>query len=200
MDQPPSASIAQQPLSAKQQLIFTLFPVILFTVVEEWGGLTWALIFSIIYAVIEVSWEWWRHRRPSGITLFSNCMVVGLSGVSYFTQSGVWFKLQPAILELVMAVFLIGSYFLKKPMLVVMMRQQGHQVNQAMEAFFSGLTLRMGFFFIFQATLAAIASFYWSTEVWAFLKSIGIFIMMIGYMLIEVVIYRWRQSRRETPL
>lgn len=188
-----ASSQAKPPLSAKQQLLLTLFPVILFTVVEEWGGLTWALILSVIYAIGEVSWEWWRYRRISGMTFFSNAMVVGLSAVSYFTQDGMWFKLQPAILELAMAGFLIGSFLLKKPMLVVMMKQQGHEVNPVMETFFAGLTLRMSFFFIGQAILATIASIYWSTEIWAFLKSIGILIMMVLYMLVEIFIFRRRQ-------
>lgn len=195
MEKLPSESSQQKPLSAKQQLFFTLFPVLLFTVVEEWGGLTWALILSVVYAFLEISWEWWRHGRPSGITLFSNCMVVGLSAVSYYTQEGFWFKLQPAILELLMAGFLIGSYLIKKPMLVVMMKQQGHQVTDIMESFFTGLTLRMGLFFVAQAALAAYASLHWSTEVWAFLKSIGVLIMMVIYMLAEIAIYRWRQRQ-----
>lgn len=187
---PPGSAPSSKPLSAKQQLLLTLFPVILFTLVEEWGGLTWALVLSIVYAIGELSWEWWRYRRVSGMTFFSNLMVVGLSLVSYYTQEGFWFKIQPAILELVMAGLLIGSFVLKKPMLVVMMQQQGHQVNETMLKFFSGLTLRMGVFFIAQAGLAAYASLYWSTQVWAFLKSVGILIMMVAYMLIEVVIFR----------
>ncbi len=186
----------KKPLSAKQQLLLTLFPVILFTVVEEWGGLTWALILSVFYAIGEISWEWWRYHRISGMTFFSNAMVVGLSFVSYFTQDGMWFKLQPAILELVMAGLLIGSFIVKKPMLVVMMQQQGHEVTEIMQSFFTGLTLRMGFFFVAQAALATYASLYWSTEVWAFLKSIGILIMMVIYMLVEIIFFRRRQSNR----
>ncbi len=181
-------------LSGKQQLFFTLFPVILFTLVEEYGGLTWALILSVVYAFTELSWEWFRYRTLSKLTLFSNFMVVGLSAVSYFTQDGMWFKLQPAILELVMAVILMGSFLMKKPLLVGMMEQQGHAVNEPMRHFFNGLTFRMGGFFLVQSGLAVVASIYWSTEVWAFLKSIGIMVMMVLYMLIEVFIFRKKLS------
>ena len=80
-------------------------------------------------------------------------------------------------------------------MLVAMMEQQGHSVNEIMREFFTRLTLRMGFFFIAQALLAAYAGFYWSTEVWGLLKTIGIMVMMVIYMLIEVVLFRWRMSR-----
>jgi intracellular septation protein len=184
-------------LTQKLQLLLMLVPVILFTVAEEWGGLKWALILSVIYALGEVSWELWRYRRVSGLTLFSNSMVVGLSFISYATQDGLWFKLQPAILELVLAFFLIGSFLFRKPMLVAMMKQQGHQVNSVMEQFFTGLTLRMGFFFIGQAALASYASIFWSTEVWAFLKSVGILVMMVVYMLIEIMIFR-RSLSQET--
>lgn len=183
------------PLSTKKQLILTLFPIILFTVVEERGGLQWALIFSIIYAIGEISWELWRFRRISGMTFFSNVMVVGLSLVSYYTQDGLWFKLQPAILEVVMAFMLIGSFVLKKPMLVIMMKQQGHQVTSEMSGFFGGLTFRLGLFFLGQAGIATFASIYCSTEVWAFLKSIGILIMMAVYMFIEIMVFKWKLNR-----
>lgn len=181
-------------LSSKQQLLLSLVPVILFTIVEEWGGLTWALILSVVYAIGEFSWEWFRFRSLSKMTLFSNLMIVGLSGVSYMTQEGMWFKLQPAILELVFAIILMGSYFLKKPLLLTMMIQQGHKPNEILKIFFNGLTLRMGFFFLFQAGLAVYASIYWSTEVWAFLKSLGVLLMMVLYMIIEIFIFRWRNQ------
>ena len=173
-----------------------LVPLVLFTVVEEWGGLTWALVLSVIYAIGEVGWELWRFRRISKLTLFSNLMVVGLSFVSYLTQDGLWFKLQPAILEIIFAIILIGSYLLKKPLLISMMKSQGHEVNEIMLQFFNGLTFRMGLFFIAQSILAVYASLYWSTEVWAFLKSIGLFVMMIGYMVLEVLIFKLKTTQQ----
>jgi len=183
-------------LSNKQQILLMLVPLVLFTVVEEWGGLTWALVLSVIYAIGEVGWELWRFRRISKLTLFSNLMVVGLSFVSYLTQDGLWFKLQPAILEIIFAIILIGSYLLKKPLLISMMKSQGHEVNEIMLQFFNGLTFRMGLFFIAQSILAVYASLYWSTEVWAFLKSIGLFVMMIGYMVLEVLIFKLKTTQQ----
>ncbi len=180
----------KQPLSTKQQLLFSIIPVIIFTVVEEWGGLSWALIASVIYAIGEISWEKWKHKKISNMTLFSNIMIVGLSLVSYLTQDGLWFKLQIAILEIVTAGFLIGSYFLKKPILVEMLKQQGHTVTKEFESFFYVLTLRLGLFFVVQSLLAVYASFYWSTELWAFLKSAGVLIMVVIYLIIEMIVFR----------
>lgn len=187
--------IVKSSLSSKQQILLMLIPLILFTVVEEWGGLTWALILSVIYAIGEIGWEYGKYRQVSKLTLFSNMMVVGLSFVSYLTQDGMWFKLQPAILEALFAVLLIGSFLIKKPLLISIMQAQGQPMNEVMIPFFTGLTCRMGFFFIAQAGLAVYASFYWSTEVWAFLKSIGLFIMMILYMFLEVMMFKIRQPK-----
>jgi len=183
-------------MSSLQQLLLTLFPVILFTVVEEWGGLKWALILSIFYAFFEMGWEYSRFRRVSGMTFFSNAIVVGLSLVSYSTEDGFWFKMQPAILEIVMGVFLIGSYWMNRPMLAMMLKQQRAVVNPQMESLMRGITLRLGFFFFIQAGIAVYAALYWSTEVWAFLKSIGIFIMMLLYLGCELVVFRRSQFRR----
>lgn len=186
-------------LSNKQQILLMLIPLILFTVVEEWGGLTWALILSVVYALGEIGWEFGKYRQVSKLTLFSNFMVVSLSFVSYLTQDGLWFKLQPAILETFFALILIGSFLIKKPLLISMMQAQGQTMNEIMIPFFSGLTFRMGLFFMAQAGLAVYASLNWSTEVWAFLKSIGLFIMMIVYMFLEVIIFKIRQSRVSLP-
>lgn len=172
-----------------------LIPVILFTVAEEWGGLVWALVLSVLYAVGEILWEWVSYRKVAGLTLFSNGMVVGLSVISYYTQDGFWFKLQPALLEMAMAAVLLGTSFLGRPLLLTMLEQQKTIPSPEMEVFFRGLNKRMGAFFLFQAALAAYAGFYWSTEVWAFLKSVGVLLMMVLYMLIEIYFLRRRQAR-----
>jgi intracellular septation protein len=195
LDQPTTLTATKAPLSARQQFIITLVPVLLFTLAEHWGGLTWALLLSVAYAILEWSWEWWKYQKISGMSLFTNTMVIGLSGVSFYTQDGFWFKMQPAILELMMAGMLIGSWLMKRPMLVMMMHQQGHVLNIEMENFFSRLTLRMGFFFLFQAALATHAGLFWSTEAWAFLKSVGIILMMVLYMVVEVFLLRRRLAR-----
>jgi intracellular septation protein len=108
-----------------------------------------------------------------------------MGGVSLLTQEGIWFKLQPSLLEAGMAVFLLGSWAFKKPLLVTMAKKQ--ELPPVLEDRFAGITVRLGIFFLLHAVLAAYAAYFWSTRAWALLKGVGLTLSMLLYLGIEVV-------------
>ena len=91
-----------------RQLFTALIPVVLFWAVEKYLGLKAAILIGSAAGVAEVAWEKITTGRVAFLTLFSNAMVVGLGVVSYVMNSGVAFKLQPGVLELVMAAMMVG--------------------------------------------------------------------------------------------
>lgn len=167
-----------------------LLPVISFTLIEEYYGVIPGLIAAMVFGVGEIAWEYLRYKKIEKITLIGNFLVLFLGGISLFTQEGLWFKLQPAIMEFAFAIILIGSWVLKKPLMVVLSMKQGQQLNDFMQKKFGAITFRLGLFFIFQAILAVYAALYLSTAVWAFLKGVGIFIFMAVYLFFEVLMIR----------
>lgn len=169
-----------------------LLPVLAFTFIEEKYGTWWGLIAGLLFGVGEICWELYRHRKVSKITWFGNGMLFVLGGVSLLTNEGLWFKLQPALFEGVFTLLLWGSLLRRKNLLEWMMEAQGREFPPIVKPFLRGLCFRLGLFFLVQACLATWAALSWSTEAWAFLKSIGILIFLGAYMFAEMIFLRSR--------
>ncbi|MBI1860497.1 MAG: septation protein IspZ [Deltaproteobacteria bacterium] len=179
-----------------------LIPVIAFTVVEEKWGTLWGLILGMAFGLGEIIFELVRTRSVSMITWVGNGLLLVLGAVSLLTSEGIWFKLQPALIEIGMGAFLIGSVLVGKPLMVVMAKKQGTlaqvppHIAPVMEAAFSGLTFRLGVFFLLNAILASYAAFYWSTEAWAILKGVGFTVGLFLYLGVEILLMRGRTRRQ----
>lgn len=180
-----------------------LLPIILFTLVEEYYGTAWGLVTALFFGFGELSFELWKYKKISKITLVGNFLIIFLGIISLFTQDGIWFKLQPGIIELGMVLFLWGSLLMKKPLLLSLAQQQNIQLPEVLLKEFPKLTFRIGVFFLIHAALAFWAAFYWSTTAWALLKGVGLMVTFVLYLIIEMGLLRLRiktASKGVTPI
>lgn len=184
----------------KQQLravlLGGLLPVIVFSVIEDRYGTVAGLVAGMIFGVGEIAYEWIKLKKVDAVTWAGNGMILVLGGVSLFTNEGVWFKLQPAIIEAATAVIFCGSVLVKRPLMAGLLKKQ--LAANAREApaqplelapwlipLLSGATFRFGVFFGAHAALATWAALHWSTAAWAALKGIGFTGTFILYGLLE---------------
>lgn len=199
MPLPPSTTKAQ---NTRALLLAGLLPLILFTIVEEYYGTLWGLVAGMVFGVGEIIYEWVSRRKVETMTWVGNGMLLGLGSISLFTREGIWFKMQPAILETVMGCLLIGSAIIGKPFLLMMAQKQNlfervpPPAVPQLKAAFKGLTARIGVFFLIHAAIATWAALYWSTRAWALLKGVGFTVSLLLYMGVEVLLLRKRMLMR----
>ena len=183
--------------SSAMSLIFGgLLPIIAFTIIEEKYGPIQGLIAAMIFGVGELIYEKVKYKKINGITWIGNGLVIGLGIVSIFTQDGLWFKLQPAILEVFFVGMLWISQILGKPLLVELSKKQNPELPEMFLVFLRGVNFRCGIFFLFHAVLATWAAFKWSTQAWAVLKGLGVTLSFVLYMVIEVWVFRLRLKKK----
>lgn len=177
----------------KTQMLSALFPLVLFWAIETYYGLKAALVAGCIGAVLEMSWEKYKTGRISFLTLSSNLLVLGLGAVSFWMDSGAAFKLQPAVMEIAMAVFMVGARikggepfmirtFRDSPMLDPDKR---HQIL-AQPWFFARLKKadnRLILFFIGHGIAVAWAAIFATSTVWIALKGLLFYVMLVLVML-----------------
>lgn len=181
-----------------QSLVFGgLLPIVAFTVLEENYGPLYGLIGAMIFGVGEIVFEKIKQGKVSGITWGANGLIFALGLLSIFTQEGLWFKLQPAIMEVAMTAMLWGTQLMGKPMLVELSRKQNPDLPETMFAFLREVNFRTGIFFLVQAGLAVYAALYWSTQAWAWLKGLGVTVSFVVYLFVEVFVFRWRLNKRQ---
>ncbi|MGZ3773122.1 MAG: inner membrane-spanning protein YciB [Pseudobdellovibrionaceae bacterium] len=190
MNNSPSATPANPKAQAASFFFAGLLPVIAFTLIEEYYGVIAGLIAGMVFGVGEVCWELFKYKKVQKMTLFGNGLLVVLGGISLISSEGIWFKLQPAIMEAVFAFILWGSVILGKPLISYLAEKQGQQLPDVVKARMKGITFRSGLFFAVQAGLAAWAAFSWSTTNWALLKGIGLTVSFILYLLVEGLLLR----------
>lgn len=192
--------ISNNKQNSKKQALSLLFggllPIIAFTLVEEIYGAIAGLIIAMLFGLAEITYELLRYKKVNSMTWIGNGLVLSLGGISLISNEGYWFKLQPAILEFGMFVFLFISWIIKKPFLVLMIEKQNPQTPDFIKLQLAGMTLRLSFFMLTHALLAVWAAFYWSTRDWALLKGLGLTISMVIYMLIEIFWARFKIQKR----
>jgi intracellular septation protein len=191
-------------MSPKVKLLAAgLIPLIVFTVIEECWGTLAGLVAGMVFGIGEMVWDYRTQGRVDPMTWGGNVLLLILGAVSLLTDSGVWFKLQPAILEMGMAVFLWGSLLLKKSILLGLLQKQGGVpadweeslqpgAREVLRQGFLGITFRLGLFFVLHSVWAIWAALYWSTGAWALLKGVGLTASLLGYMVAESLILRYR--------
>lgn len=167
-----------------------LLPVIAFTVIEEKYGVIAGLIAGMVFGFGEILFELIRHRKVATMTWIGNGLLLVLGGISLISSEGLWFKLQPAIMEGAFAIAMWGSYLIKKPLLVFLAEKQGQQLPEPIKKKLGGVTLRTGFFFAIHTGLAIWAALEWTTTNWALLKGIGLTVSFIVYLGAEVFYLR----------
>lgn len=169
-----------------------LLPIIAFTLVEETYGAMAGLFVAMIFGIIEIIYELVRYKKVTNMTWIGNGLVIGLGCVSLISNEGYWFKLQPALLEFGMFVFLGVSWLIKKPFLQMIIEKQNPETPKFIQIHLNNMTLRLSFFMLAHSIIAVWAALYWSTQNWALLKGLGLTISMIIYVIIEVI---WMRTK-----
>ncbi len=191
-------------------LVAGLIPVIAFSVIEASYGIMWGLAAGMVFGVGEILYEWRTRGRVDPMTWGGNGLILVLGGVSLLSQEGIWFKLQPAILEAFFALGLAASALLGKPLLVALTQKQmramhgggspgapAPELHPFMIQALGGMTWRLALFFGLHACLAAWAALSWSTAAWATLKGAGFTVSLLIYGVAESRIFRYKLSLQQ---
>lgn len=193
-----------KPQSIGKLLLGGVLPLIIYTLVEEYYGTFWGLICGMVFGTGEIIYEKVKLGKVEWMTWLGNGLLLFFGGVSLLTSEGVWFKLQPAILEAVMGGGILFSHFVKKPFLVSMAKKQNlfgqfpPELQPSLEAQLAGFNFRCAFFFFAHAIIATWAAFHWSTRAWVILKGVGFTGTFFIYGLFEMIAMR-RKIRSLLP-
>ena len=170
--------------------ILSFIPIIVFWVVEENWGLQAGIIAALIAGILEVGYWWIKEKRLDKIALFSTVLIILMGIISYFTQSSFFIKLKPAIMEAILAIILIGSSIMGKPLLIEIAKKQlGNQLkdNYLLQEYLKGVNIRFAVAFLIHAILTAYAAMYLSTKQYTFFKIGGFYAYIALYFVFELI-------------
>lgn len=128
------------------KFLFDFFPILLFFAVYKLYGIYAATAAAIGATVLQVAWQWLRHRRVDKMLLVTLALIVVLGGATLLFHDRAFVMWKPTAIYWLFALVFFGSQFIgRKPL---MERMMGHVV-EAPATVWKRLNLLWGSFFIF---------------------------------------------------
>lgn len=171
--------------------LLALAPLLILWVVEATYHLHTAIFLALCFTMGELIFTFLRHKRVDRSSLVIGGLVLVSGGISLALDTGLLFKLKPAVVEAVFALVLIGSVFLGKSIFLDMAEKQlGRRIPLTRRDAFRGMTIRLGAALLLHAALVAVAAVWLPTEVWVFVKGVGTLIVLGLYLVGEMLYIR----------
>ena len=177
-------------------LLFGIVPLVVFVIVDSFSGLRTALITAIVLALLETGLSLYLFGEIDGVTAVSLVLVIGMAAVSYYTESSIYFKVQPAILSLLFGVTFLVTYWMEQPILYTMAMKYKEQLPPMMglqlslplmQKMLQVVTHFAGYAMLAHGLLVGWAAVKLSNWWWITIRVVGLY-LFLG---ISVFITRW---------
>ena len=168
--------------------LFEFFPLIVFFVVyyKSDKDLYLSITAVIIATLISLVALYIKERKISTMMLVSTVILIVFGGLSIFLKNDIFFKMKPTIINALFAIILIGSTFLNKPVLKLLLNSSMKLTDQG----WSLLNKLWSGFFIFLALLNEIVWRTQTTDVWVNFKVFGIMGITIVFTIVQIPILK----------
>jgi isopentenyldiphosphate isomerase/intracellular septation protein A len=171
-----------------KKLLPSLFPLIVFVLVDEFYGTKAGLIVAVAFGVGEMLFTFVKDRAFDKFTFFDTLLIVVLGGISYSLENDIFFKLKPALIGAIFCILLGVSSYSKFNIFSMMSQryldgidfndEQVKQVNRSIRALFVIFTCH--------TLLVLYSAFYMSKEAWAFISTVVLYVLFGAYFVYEV--------------
>tara|TARA_R110000868_G_scaffold180754_1_gene421401 strand:- start:121 stop:678 length:558 start_codon:yes stop_codon:yes gene_type:complete len=179
--------------------IIGILPLLAFVLIDSFFGLKKGLIAAVLLALLEALWTIYTFGELDQVTLISLFLITAMAFVAWKKNSPLLFKIQPSILSLIMAIWLIASWFMDDPLFVAMALKyaamlpveiQMRMKNPNYLAMLGLATMTTGVGLAFHALATAVAAFYLSNWWWLAVRGIGFYVFSIAGMLAANLMFR----------
>lgn len=180
-----------------KKLLPGFIPLFVFIAADEIWGTKIGLLVAIGIGVIELCWIAIKEKRFEKFVLFDTLMLIVLGAVSILLDNDIFFKLKPALIELILVAVLAVSAF--SPVNIIgLMGKRYLKDTSFNEAQLSQMRNSLKYlFYIFSAhtLLVFYSAFYMSKAAWAFISGSLFYILFGAYFLFEM--YNQRKKKKE---
>jgi len=176
-----------------KKLIPGLIPLLVFILADEIWGMKVGLIVAVSIGIVELLIAWFRERKLDRFVLLDTLLLLLLSALSYLFENEIFFKVKPAMIDLVLVALLALSLFTRiDPIGSMSQRYLGDLKLEGNQKKLFRRNLWVMFWITLIHTLIVLwAAFFLSKEIWAFISSFALFIMMGAFMGFELIRHKY---------
>jgi isopentenyldiphosphate isomerase/intracellular septation protein A len=184
----------------KMDLLKTLapgfLPLIIFILADSIWGTRVGLIVAVVVGIIELAVSYLKEKTLDKFILLDIGLIVVLGVVSIILENDIFFKLKPALIELIFCVILGISVF--SPVNIMMMISRRYMKNitltDAQQQQFTRNLRALFYIFIVHTFLIIYSAFFLSKGAWAFISGGLFYILFAVYFIFELI-----RARRKQP-
>ncbi len=156
-------------------------PLIVFIVVDEFLGTKAGILFALGFGLIELAFIYFKEKRIEKFVIIDTAFLVVFGGISILLDNDIFFKLKPALIELLFCLLIGISAFSANNIMMKMGQRymKGVEMNQAMKIQFKRSLKIIFLLFSVHVLLIIYSAYFMSKEAWIFISG-GLFYIMFG--------------------
>jgi len=180
-----------------KSLLPGLLPLIIFIVADSLWGTKIGLAVAVTVGILEIAYSWLRERFVDKFVLLDIGLITILGLVSIFLDNPIFFKLKPALIELIFCALLAISVFSPVNVMLMMTKRYIKNINideTAVKEMNRNLKAIL-VIFVFHTALIVYSAFFMSKEAWAFISGGLFYILFAVYFLVEIGRKKFRAGK-----
>jgi len=183
------------------QLLKTLapgfLPLLVFIAADALWGTRVGLAVAVVSGILELAVSYIKEKKLDRFILLDTGLIVLLGGISLLLRTDVFFRLKPALVELVFCLILGISVYSPVNIMLAMSRRYLKNLplsEEQIKPMMRGMKI-LFFIFLGHTVLIVYAALAMSVRAWGFISG-GLFYILFGfYLLLEWGRGRWRRRR-----
>ena len=170
-----------------KKLLPGFIPLFVFIIADEYWGMKVGVAVALLIGLGEMGYTWVREKRLDRFVLLDTALLVVLSGISILLENEIFFKLKPALIELILCSILGVSVFSSVDIIGSMTRKymKGIEMNEAQEKLFKRNLRNLFYIVLAHTAFVFYSAFYMSKEAWAFISGGLFYILFVIYFVFE---------------
>jgi len=180
-----------------QNLLPGLLPLFIFILADELWGTIIGLYVAIGFGVIELFFTYIRSGKFEKFILIDIGLLVILGGISIALENEIFFKLKPALIELIFAAILAFSAFGKRNFIYEMSMRyiRDVQISPLAERKLNQSLKVLFYLTLIHIILVLYSAFFMSTEAWGFISGVLFYLLILGYFGFEILRERIKRKK-----
>jgi isopentenyldiphosphate isomerase/intracellular septation protein A len=178
-----------QKIDLLKKLLPGFLPLIVFVVVDSFLGTKAGIVFAIAFGFVELIFIYLKEHRIDKFIIGDTFLLVAMGGISIILENEIFFKLKPALIELIICVLIGFSAFSGKNLMLKMSQRymKGIEMNKNVENQFNKSLKILFWLFLIHILLVVYSAWFMSNEAWAFISGVLFYILFGLYMLFEFI-------------
>ena len=182
-----------------KQMLPGLLPLFIFIAVDEIYGVETGLYAALVFGIAGLLFTWFRERRLDRFILFDTVFLILLGGVSLLFETPIFFKLKPAVIELIICAILGAAA--AKPELFLKAMTGRYIKNMELKVTEEGIDAMRKMMLILTAVLlmhtilTVYSAFFMSERAWGFISGVLFYIIFGVFFAGQMIAVKIRRRR-----